>query len=379
MAKVLILGGGFGGVAAAESLAKKLAPEHHITLVSRSEHSVFHPSLVRLAFGEYTTEDISFDLRKAMINSRIRFVQGEVARVDPYKRRVAIAHGERQGEMYYDYLVFALGGRLATERITGFFEHAHHPLSVEAALKFGEAIRSFKEGRAVIGYSPEARLAAPVYETAFALSRLLEDRGDRGRTQITVVSPEPSNDELAGSEMGQTLREALNTHRIDFLPDFPISHVTARSVLTSRGDQLDYDLLMLLPPFQGAPAVRGMRITDQDGFIRVDKTMRVLGVERMYAVGDCVNFPGAKMGHMAELQGDVAAANLVAEVEAREPEAKYEHEMIPVADQGARDSLYQHKPVLADGKASLKQGRAAEWQIGDPGRALTPELREIIQ
>ena len=48
MANVLILGGGFGGVVAAERLAQQLSAEHHITLVSRSRNFVFYPALVRL-------------------------------------------------------------------------------------------------------------------------------------------------------------------------------------------------------------------------------------------------------------------------------------------------------------------------------------------
>jgi sulfide:quinone oxidoreductase len=304
MANIIILGGGFSGVAAAESLAKHLTSEHQITLVSRSSRFVSHPSLVGLAFGKHGIDDISHDLREALHDRRIRFVQGEVARVDPYQRLVTFAHGEVRGHMPYDYLIFALGGRLATERITGFFEHAHHTLTVEAALKFGEAIRGFKEGRALIGYSPEARLAVPAYETAFALSRFLEDRGQRRRAQITIVSPKPTGAEPAASE--RALRNALNEQNIEFLPDISINRITAKSVVTSLGAHVDYDLLMLLPPLRGASAVRGMGITDHDGFIRVDSTMRVEGVEGMYAVGDCASFSGPKMGHMAVSQAEVA-------------------------------------------------------------------------
>jgi sulfide:quinone oxidoreductase len=238
MANILILGGGFGGVAMAETLSKKLAREHQITLVSRSRRFIFYPALVRLAFGEYEIDDISYDLREAMLNRGIRFVQGEVARVNPYKRRVTIAHGEVEGDIPYDYLIFALGGRLASERVTGYFEHAHHSLTVEAALKFGDAVRSFREGRVVVGNCPESRLAIPVYETACALSHLLEDRVERGRAQITVVSPARPGDEPGGSEMGRALGDALYAHSIEFLPDFPIDRITAKSVLTSRGGRL---------------------------------------------------------------------------------------------------------------------------------------------
>src|SRR5687767_9179608 len=188
MAKVLVLGGGFGGVVAAERLTRLLGDEHQITLVSRTRQFVFYPALVRLAFGKCGPEDVSFDLRRTLLNRRVNFVEAEVARLDPFERKVTIAHGEVEGKIPYDYLVFALGRRLATERINGFYEHAHHLLNVDKAIKFGAAVTRFEEGRAVFGQCPGARLPVPIYESAFALSRLLEEKGQRERVRITVVN-----------------------------------------------------------------------------------------------------------------------------------------------------------------------------------------------
>ena len=115
MAKILILGGGFGGVVAAERLAEQLGAEHQITLVSRSRQFVFYPALVRLAFDKSRPEDVSFNLRHTMLNRRVNFIEAEVAHVDPTERTVTIAHGEVEGKLPYDYLVFALGRRLATD------------------------------------------------------------------------------------------------------------------------------------------------------------------------------------------------------------------------------------------------------------------------
>lgn len=361
MANVLILGGGFGGVVAAERLAKTLGPEHQITLVSRSPRFVFYPALVRLAFSKCELDDISYDLRGAMLDRRVRFIQAEVARVDPFERKVILAGGDVAGDLPYDYLVFALGRRLATENITGFFEHAHHLLTVESALKFGEAARGFHEGRAIIGYCQDARLAVPVYETAFALSRLLEERGEREQTRITIVSPEAPGEPLGGMEMACALRTALDSHYIECLPGFPIRKVTANRVETGDGMWRNYDLLMLVPPFRGAPAVIGMGITDEEGYIRVEKTMRVRGIKHMYAVGDCVNFSGPKMGHMAVRQGEVAAANVAAELSGRDPQAEYDHEVMMVIDEGGRDSIYLHKGLWDRGEGSVRQGRFWSW------------------
>lgn len=362
MANVLILGGGFGGAVCAERLAETLSEEHSITIVSREPRFIFYPALVRLAFGHAALEDISYDLREAMMDRRVRFVESEVVRVDPEERRVILARGEIAGEMSYDYLVFALGRRLATERVSGFFEYAHHLLTPEAALKFGEAVNSFHHGHAVIGYCPDARLSVPVYETAFALARALDERGERDSTRITLVSPEPPGDSLGGPEMARSLRSAIAEHGIEFLPDFPIAHISPGAVRTEAGHYLNYNLLMLVPPFQGPSAMMGTGLTDADGYIKVDSTMRLRGVDRMYAVGDCVAFPGPKMGHMAVNQAEVAARNLAAEIEGRPFNAEYRQEMMLVIDEGGSDSIYFHKALWdEDAESTVRKGRFWSW------------------
>jgi sulfide:quinone oxidoreductase len=361
MARILILGGGFGGVVAAEALTQQLGDEHQITLVSRSNRFVFYPALVRLAFGKCEPDDVSFDLRKTMPSRRVNFIEGEVARIDPEQRKAIIAHGDVEGSIPYDYLIYALGRRLATERVTGFFEHAHHLLDVNGALKFGEAIRGFDEGRVVIGQCPEARLPVPVYETAFALSTWLNENADREAVRITVVSPTTIQSEFGDEKMGALVQQGLVKHGIEFLPDFPITRIGSSVVSADDGRDLNYDLTMLLPPFSGSSAASRLGITDDDGYINVDWTMKVIGVERMYAVGDCVNFAGPKMGHMAVNQGRVAAANLAAEISGHQPITHYDHDMMMVLDVADRDSIYFHKDLWSDDPASVRQGRFWSW------------------
>jgi sulfide:quinone oxidoreductase len=361
MANILILGGGFGGVVAAETLATQLGEEHQITLISRSDKFLFYPDLVRLAFAKCEPDDISFDLREAMLDRRVRFIQGEVARVDPYERRVVMAHGEIEGIVPYDYLIFALGRRLATERITGFFEHANHLLNVKGALEFREILKRFHEGRAVIGQCPGARLPVPVYETAFALARVLNQSQQRKPAGITIVSPDPPNFQFGDLNIARALRDALEEHSIEYLPDFPVDRVTSTSVVTSTGQTMNYNLLMLIPPFRGPGAVTGAGITDDEGYIKVDRTLRVEGTERMYAVGDCVAFNGPKLGHMAVQQAEVAAANVALEIGGLEPVPAYDHEMMLVIDEGGGETIYLHKGLWVDEPAIVKQSSFWSW------------------
>lgn len=360
MVKILILGGGFGGVVAAERLAQQLSDEYQITLISRSKNFIFYPALVRLAFGKCETKDVSFDLRQVMLRRRVNFVEAEVAHIDPFAKEVTIAHGELYGKVPYDYLIFALGRRLATERITGFFEHAHHLLNVDKAIQFGKAISNFHEGHAVIGQCEGARLPVPVYETAFALARRLEERGERERVRITVVTPD-GLDSALGEQASTALNKALAAHQIELQHNFPINTVTRNSVFTRQGDTMNFDLLMLLPPFSGSSAASYTGSTDGSGYLLVDRAMRVIGHERIYAVGDCVNFDGPKMGHMAVRQGEIAAANLIAEIEGREAVAHYSHEMRLIIEEPGGDSLYLHKDLWKDEPGTVREGSFWSW------------------
>jgi sulfide:quinone oxidoreductase len=361
MAKILILGGGFGGVVAAERLAEQLGEEHQITLVSRSRQFVFYPALVRLAFEKSQPADVSFDLRHSMLNRRVNFIEAEVAHVDSDERTVTIAHGEVEGKLPYDYLVFALGRRLATELITGFYEHAHHLLNVDKAIRFGKAVKKLREGRAVFGQCLGARLPVPVYESAFALARRLDETAERERVRITVVSPTTLEGELGDLASAAAIKKALDAHQIEFLPGLNIHSLTQNSATTESGAVIPFDLLMLVPPFRGSAAASYLGITNEEAYIHVDSTMRVAGMDRMYAVGDCVNFDGPKMGHMAVRQAEVAAKNLAAEIDGRAPVARYQHELRFVIDEIGNDSLYLHRDLSTDEPATVRQGRFWSW------------------
>jgi sulfide:quinone oxidoreductase len=357
MANVVILGGGFAGVVAAESLAKKLGHEHQITLVSQRPDFVFYPALVRLAFNRAKASDISFDVREAMLDRRVRFVQAQVAHVNPDARRVRLAGGEFDGELPYDFLIFALGRRLATECIPGFFEYANHLLDVEAAMKFGAAAAKFERGRAIIGHCLEAKLPVPAFETAFALSRQLKQRGVREHCSVEIVSGETPEAMFGISAISQPLRDALTRHQIKFVSDFPISRVNAGSVIAGNGRSLEHDLLMLIPPFAGSGAAVGLGLTDAGGFIKVESTMRVPDAEGMYAAGDCISFPGPKLGHMAVRQAEVAAENLAAEIDGQAPRSNYDHETMLVIDEGGKDSLFLRQDLWYEESGNVKQGR----------------------
>lgn len=356
MANILVIGGGFGGLVTAERLAASFDGSHQITLVTPSEKFTFYPALVHLAFGECSADDITFQLRSKLEDAGVRYIRGELIRIDSDRRVADITGDDMNGEIAYDYLVLALGRRLATEKVPGFFEHASHLLGIGAATKFGEKVRDFHEGTVVIGSCPEARLPVPVCETAFALARKFKQEVADGRVKIKVVFPESLEAAFGGANIHHELEAAFARHHINVIYDVPITEVTGTEIVSSNGHAINYDLLMLVPPFRGHALFRKLGITDDSDFIKVDGHMRVHGLANTYAVGDLVAFSGPKFAHMAVRQAEVAAANLAAELKGDRPETEYYHEIAAVINAGGADSIYLHYGIWDDSMYRLKKG-----------------------
>lgn len=361
MKNILIIGGGFGGLVTAEKLASSLGKDAQITVVAPNETFTFYPSLVELAFGACEPADISFDLRSKLKEMDVRFVQGKVTSINTRRGAAEVAGADFRGEIAYDYLVIAPGRRLATEKITGFFKYAHHLLGTQAALKFGEAVNEFKAGTIVVGLCPGGRLPVPVCETAFALSRKFDSEIREGKIVVKVVFPNSLEEAFGGADLYKELETAFRKHNIQVLYEVPINEITDSEILSSKKHRIHYDLQMLVPPFGGQRLINQSGITDEEDFILVDGLMRVRGLEKTYAVGDIVAFSGPKFAHMAARQASIAAENIAAEIEGREPSAEYYHEINTIIDSGDADTIHLHYGIWDNTTFSLRRGTLWSW------------------
>ncbi|MEP7148012.1 MAG: FAD-dependent oxidoreductase [Acidobacteriota bacterium] len=361
MSNILILGGGFGGLVTAERLSELLDRSHQITLVAPNQQFTFYPALVHLVFGECEAADITFDLKTKLADLGVRFVQGEMVRINAESRTVHVAGDDFNGEIAYEYLVIAPGRRLATEKVPGFYEYASHLLGVGAARKFGDKVRDFREGTIVVGSCPDARLPVPVCETAFALARKFEVEMREGRVGIKVIFPDSLKAAFGGAAIHTELESAFSRHDITVHYEVPISKISETEIISSAGHRIAYDLLMLIPPFRGQAILTDLGITDDLDFIRVDGFMRVHNLPNAYAVGDIVAFSGPKFAHMAVRQAEVVAANMAAEINAREPDTEYYHEIATIINAGGADSIYLHYGIWDDSMYKLKKGHFWGW------------------
>lgn len=328
MAKILILGGGFAALAAAEVLAKEIGEKDEIVLVSKNDQFIFYPGFVPMVFGDFKPQEIRFDLMPLLRERRIRFVQGEFVDLDTKNKAVHIRSRDVEEIISFDFLLIALGRTLAVKEIPGYFEYAHHILGFGPALRLKEAISNFSSGSIVVGLCPDSSLPIPVCEAALALAQKFQKKITGGEVTVTAVFPATLEKALAGAGLFRDLESEFERKGIRLVSDFPVISVREDAIHSAFGSAINYDLLMLVPPFLGQKALASLRpFANDEGYIQVDSRLRVAGFEGIYAAGDIISLPGPRFGYMAIRQGKVAAENIISRLRGREAVSEYANEL----------------------------------------------------
>jgi sulfide:quinone oxidoreductase len=321
MKRILILGGGVGGTLTANLLIKKLrrqvkAGEVSITVVDQTGQHTYQPGFMYIAMGGEHADRLQRPER-GLLDPRVALVVGQIEKVDEPTQTVHLADGERLG---YDQLVLATGSRIVPEAIEHFDTEAHHFYTAEAALELRHALDAFAGGRIVIGIAgmPYKCPPAPL-EVAFLIEAELRHRGLRETSELHFCSPIgraftiESVSEMATpilERKGIELHTFFNVEAID-----PERHV----VQSLEGEELPYDLLILVPPHKGqqflmdsglAPAPGGWLPTDR-------VTLQVGGRPNIFALGDATDLPLSKAGSTAHFEAPVVAERIVAGIEGR--------------------------------------------------------------
>jgi sulfide:quinone oxidoreductase len=339
---VVIVGGGTGGTVLANDLADRLGPELEagdvrVTLVNDDPDHVYKPVWLYVPFGQREPGDGRRPLSE-LVDDAVDLRVDRVTELDTDAQRLQYRDGPAES---YDYLVLATGSTLAPDRIPGLAEGGHDYYSEVGATALREELLSFTEGHLVLSVigTPHMCPAAPL-EFVFMADDWFRERGLRKDVEITYTYPiqrvhgNPNIAEWARPLMDDrdiAVETFFNAEAVD--PE-------ARTVTSMEGTDLEYDLLVGIPPHAGVDLVTEAGLGD-DGWVDVDKhTLEAERAEDVYALGDTADTGVPNAGSVAHYQAGVVGQRLASELRGRPATATYDGKTLCFIETGMDDASF---------------------------------------
>ncbi len=325
MKRVLILGGGFGGIATAHRLKQKLGNSVEVILVDRRPYFMvgFRKSWAlvgasQLDAGQKPIDSLSrigVDVRRATI---------EV--IQPQEKSATV-DGER---IQADALVVALGAELNPSAVPGFAEHAYNVYDPDDIPRAEKALNEFKGGRLVIGIfgAPYKCPPAPL-----EIAMLIHDKFKKSGVEasIEVFTPQPVTLPILSQASCDVVDGRLSEIGIQTYGHHKALSIEANEVVFEKR-RIGFDLLLGVPPHRAPAVVRESGLVGESGWVEINPQTCATSFEGVYAIGDSTQIVLAnkktlpKAGLFAELMGETVAERLADEFSGKEPTAQFSGE-----------------------------------------------------
>jgi sulfide:quinone oxidoreductase len=317
---ILILGGGIGGVAAANALRKRLPRSHRIVVVDREPDFKLAASFLWVMTGARTAEQVSRPLDR-LRRKGIEVEHGEVEGIAPQQREAVVSGKSLRG----DHLIVAL------DAIPGLAEAGHTFCTLDGASRLRAALAQFRGGRIVVlTAAPAYKCPAAPYEAAMLIEADCRRRGIRGAVELSLFSAEPGPMGVAGPEVSAAVRGMVEQKGIAYHPEHQIARIEGRDIVFTNGARAGFDLLVYVPPIRPPRALSGSGLVDESGWVRVDRQTMETRFPGVYAIGDATMIPLAtgkplpRAGVFAHGQAEVVARNIARKAGGKGHEARFD-------------------------------------------------------
>lgn len=325
---IVILGGGVGGLVAANELKKKTGKDARIILIDKSDKHIYAPSFLWLMLGKRRAEKIQKPL-SLLKRKGIEFVHDELVKVDPENKLVKT----RNADFRYDYLIISLGAELVPEKVPGLAKSGYNLYELKEVERLRDDLKKFTGGKvAVVISSLPFKCPAAPYEATFLLDEYFQNKGIRNKTEIAIFTPETLPMPAAGSENGEAIKAMLEERNIKFNPESELLSVAQdkKEVIFKGEKTASFDLLIFIPPHQGPKVIRESGVGNEMGWIPVDKKTFKTKYENVFAIGDVAAVtlvsgkPLPKAGVFAHFEAKVVAKNIASEIQGHPAKEEYD-------------------------------------------------------
>ena len=365
--KIVIVGGGAGGIMAAARLSRALS-NPDITLIAPNEIHIYQPGQVFVAAGEMTTEDL-LEKNKELIPSDVKWIKDEVKTFDPDNNRVVTRDGT---EIAYDYLVVATGLQYHYEWIKG--------LKVEdigtngiSSVYLNDPEKGTAEGGSITndwfkalhqaakdGKKPKVICTQPAtaIKCGGAPQKILylsDDYLKRDGLSAEYVFATSSTNLFGVPSVNTTLEKVVQPYYGNITNKFQHNLVeidvknkiaTFEHSYEEQGEydedlevydiikktemvKMEYDFIHIVPPMAGVDAVASSPLAWQQGsgkgWLEVDQyTLQHRRYKNVFGIGDICGVPKGKTGGSARHHGPIMVSNLLAQMKQKELKEKFD-------------------------------------------------------
>lgn len=343
--RILVLGGGMGGVHTARELSRKIGNEDGINLADilvfeRKKESLYAPSLTWLMVGMRQTNELYRELNQIEYNG-VEIIEGEIVSVDPASKTVISDGKKYQG----DYMIISLG----VAQIPALMKtpSAHNFYTVDGAQSYYEDLKSFDGDTITILISslPYKSPVAP-YEAAMLTDHYLRKHNKRDGVTIQIYTPEEKPMPFAHPDISSRVLELLNEKNIQYHPNHTFAEEKEGKIgFQNQSGEIVFTepgLIAYTPQHEAPKLLVDAGLTGESGWISPDPDTLETNYDNVFAIGDVIelsddrNQPMPKAGIFAQHQAEVVASNIARKISGKVPDKTYTYRGSYILDEGGR-------------------------------------------
>jgi len=336
--KILILGAGSGGISSAARLAKQISPKD-IAIVDPAIKHYYQPLWTLSGAGVLPKQESERN-QIDYIPQGVDWIQESVTRLNPKANEVETSSGLT---LTYDFLIVALGLRLAWEKIPG----AKKALGKNGVCtiyeydqvdKTEEMLKTFTGGTAIFTMPPvPIKCAGAPQKIMYLADEIFRKKGIRNQSKILFAT---AGKAIFGIPVfAEALTKVVQRKEIELLVQHQLISIDGTNkkavfkVTDPAGQvsnqEIKYDLIHVVPPMSAPTVVAESELVekegDQKGWLSVDKfTLQHKSFPNIFGIGDVTGVPNSKTGAAIRKQAPVVVENLLSVMRKEEPQAKYD-------------------------------------------------------
>ena len=348
--KVVILGGGFGGLAAARALYKSA----EVTVVDRHNFQTFLPLLYQVSTAGLAADHVAYPIRGALRKTNIKFRMGSPISVDHKNKEVKLDSSE---VLQFDHLIVALGSVSADFGIPGVNEYALGMKTVHEALTIrAEIMRRFED---LCRFEDDTKLSISVIgggptgvEMAGAIAELIRGplKSDQANAaayiQVSLIEAGPRLLPPFAPSLSERTKKDLEKLGVKVLLNTAVKAIEHRKIILKDDSVLNSEITIWAAGVKGSDAMAQLNLPTIGNRVAVEPTMQVKNYPNIWALGDIAGAVG-KDGRPLPMVAPVAIqqgkfiAKQIARLISNKPLAVFKY-----LDKGSMATIGRNKAVV---------------------------------